>query len=339
MASPAWFFSTLAQAAAAIIALTIAFTITSHSTRREYIQDRSDRFREHLIRYQEKYQGIMDNMAHAVSEEVNFDYDGARFDLVEDDAESWAATQNDPKAALLWAYLSGVGGILADVDPALGPNIEDSEMGALHVAGRNVVPLLTRGSDSVEEIYNAVEGVDVPNNFYFEDIFDEGRRVEAWVSRNLTERYENQLGVQPGEMPLSGKNFYSWVTLLEEFRLDTKVLTGRTPATELTDFMSPRFAGRIMITSFKLAIFGVFIPIIFLISSPEATVPSQISDLFTWVPKWIHDWSYYIPQFILLLLSAEYTRRLFSLMIHQLNYSPASTMVRLLGGDDENDSG
>lgn len=38
MASPAWFFSTLAQASAAIIALTIAFTITSYSTGREYIQ-------------------------------------------------------------------------------------------------------------------------------------------------------------------------------------------------------------------------------------------------------------------------------------------------------------
>jgi len=340
MASPAWFFSTLAQASAAIIALTIAFTITSYSTRREYIQDRSDRFREKLIRYQEKYQGIMDNMARTIKDEVNIDYDSVRFDLVNDDPESWAANQNNPDAALFWAYLSGVGEILANVDPALGPNIEDEELGAINDAARNLVPQIDTGTNSSKEIYKAVTGSDdVPDDYYTEDFLEEGRKVEAWLARNLTERYENQAVIRPGEMPTSGKNFYSWVKLLDEFRLDTKILTGRTPATDLTDFMSPKFAGRVLITVFQLAIVGVFLPTLFLVSSPAATVPSYIADFYTWLPAWPRDWSIYILQGGLLFLSAMYTRRLFSLMTKQLNYRPASTMAQLLGvegkGDEE----
>jgi hypothetical protein len=336
MASPAWFFSTLAQASAAIIALTIAFTITSYSTRREYIQDRSDRFREKLIRYQEQYQGIMDNMARTIKDEVDIDYDSVRFDLVNDDPESWADNQDNPDAALFWAYLSGVGGLLADVDPALGPSIEDEELGAINNAARNLAPLIDTGTDSSEEIYKAVTGSDdVPDDYYTVDFLEEGRKVEAWLARNLTERYENQSGVCPGEMPTSGKNFYSWGKLLEQFRLDTKILTGRTPATELTDFMNPEFAGRVVITVFQLAIVGVFLPTLFLISSPAATVPSCIADLYTWLPAWLRNWSIYILQGGLLFLSAMYTRRLFSLMTKQLNYRPASTMAQLLGVEGE----
>ena len=338
-ASPAWFFSTLAQASAAIVGLTIAFTISAYTTRQEYRQNRTDRFQDELIRYQEKYQGILSNMSHELREQSRFDTSKKRFrlsdDEEEDEVEEWAEDQQDTEVAKVWAHLSTASNILSEIEPALNPNLDEDELGTLHVAARRLPGYFDPSWTDAEELYKQLSGdSNVPQGFHVEDVLGQGDRVETWLARNLTERYDNQMLTQAGEVP-SGENFYSWATLLAEFRRDTKLLSGKLPSTELTDFMSPKFAVKVLWLDFWLTITGVLLPSVFLVSSPQAQIPSILIDIITIVPQWIRNWGVYGVQIILIGLSGYFTIRLFVLMFQQIVNEPPTTMNELLGGNDQ----
>ena len=341
-ASPAWFFSTLAQATAAIVGLTIAFIITTHMSRREYIRRRTDRIHEDTIRLREKYHGVFDTMAHLLREECDFSYAQVRFDL-DNEIDEWAENQEDPAAARVWAYVSGVAQILTDIESAYSPELDNEDFGRLNRAGRNLPSSLdVMGSGQGVYVQVTNTSSEPPSGFHVEDIFEDHDRIRSWLSRNTTEDHDHTAGVAPDPDLFSGKNIFSWATISEEFERDITLLTSKTPSTDVTDnFTSPNFARRVLITDAKLAVVGIFLPLLFLVSSPDVSLPQLISQfiegLSDW--SWVVDWSTIVLEVILLATSGRYTAGLFVLMLVDLGYTPPSTMRDLLeppGGEDGN---
>lgn len=62
MAEPEWFFSTLAQASAAIAGLIIAFSVVLYQLERERHERRTEHLREELIQFRNKYENIIRTM-------------------------------------------------------------------------------------------------------------------------------------------------------------------------------------------------------------------------------------------------------------------------------------
>jgi len=334
----AWLFSALAQATAAIVGLTIAFTISSYTTRREYVLDRTDKYRDEIIEFKGKYQYVFDNMSTTLKEDSTFHYDKVRFDL-NDDAENWAEDQLDPKTAEAWAYISGIADILSEVDPNLDPDMTREQVGTINQGSEKLLGYFANGTDVSKEIYREVvelsEDSDVPEEYYYEDIFDEGRRVESWLSRFLTTKYDNQVATKPGDMPLSGQNFYSWATLFEELDRDAKHIASRSVGTDVNDFLNQEFSTNIIITNIKLSIVGIFIPLLLLVSSPGAKWPEFIA---SYVPYSLLSWLLYPVEILLVFAVVYYTSHLFHYMLVDLNYEVPTTMREVLGSEDT-DSG
>lgn len=336
--SPAWLFSTLAQATAAIVGLTIAFTISSYTTRKQYVLERTDRYRDEIIDFKEKYQYVFDNMARSLKEKSSFSYSSVRFNL-EEDIESWADQQPDSKTAEVWAKISGIADVLSDVDPNLDPEMTRQQVGKINQVSEELPAHFGTGTDSAEQLFRELGSVsqdeNLPDNYYFEDVIDEGRRVESWLSRHLTSRFDNQVATKPGDMPLSGKNFYSWATLFEELDRDAKHLASRSVGTEVDDFLNREFSTNIIITDLKLSLVGIFIPSLFLISSPSANWPIIITKF---IPYSLLSWLLYPVEILLVAFVAYYTVKLFAYMLIDLNYKIPTTMADALGVNGENNS-
>jgi hypothetical protein len=62
MASPEWFFSTLAQSSAAIIGFVLAFSAVIHQLERQQREKRTDKLRDELIELRYKYGNVIHNM-------------------------------------------------------------------------------------------------------------------------------------------------------------------------------------------------------------------------------------------------------------------------------------
>ncbi|GGL67086.1 hypothetical protein [Halocalculus aciditolerans] len=337
--SQAWLLSALAQATAAIVGLTIAFTISSYTTRREYVLSRTDRYRDEIIEFKEKYQYVFDNMARALKESSSFRYENVRFNL-DEDIDSWAENQRDPKTAEVWARISGIADALSDIEPNLNPDMTREQVGMINKASEELPWYFGSGTDSSKQVYREVAGLnedaDLPDGYYFEDIFDEGRRVESWLSRFLTTKYDNQVATKPGDMPLSGQNLYSWATLFEELNRDAKHIASRSVGTDVDDFLNREFSTNILITDIKLSIVGILIPLLLLVSSPGAKWPEFIT---SHVPDSLLSWLLYPVEILLIFAVAYYTGYLFLYMLVDLNYEVPTTMKEALGVEDSETEG
>ena len=179
MVSSAWFFSTLAQATAAIIGLTLAFTVSTHLSRRERRKARTDELRKELADLREKYQYVLDTMSRALRDsDARFNTSGIRFDLTDEqnDIEQWAAQQPDSETARAWAYTSGAAAILSDIDVLSEYTLDREELSQLNGAATELKNLFARGGGIDETLYRQITQTDagsVPSDYYFEDIFEE----------------------------------------------------------------------------------------------------------------------------------------------------------------------
>lgn len=340
MVSSAWLFSTLAQATAAIIGLTIAFTISTHLSRRERRKARTDDLREELADLREQYQYVLDTMSRALEQsDARFNTSSARFDLTDEqsDVEQWAAQQPDSTTARAWAQISGAAAILSEIDVLSEYTLDRKQFSELNGAATVLKELFMRRGGTDETLYREITQIGIgpiPSNYYFEDILDEHDRVENWWNRYSTTRHDNLAGIKPNDPAFTGKNLFSWAMLFEDMERDGIETGSHAVGTEVTaDFMSPQFVERVIWTNIKLGFVGVFLPSLFLISSPSATPPTQVVDAIpTWIfdLAWITDWGTIAIQAALLALTAYYSLVLFLIMYLDVHYE-VPTMASALG--------
>lgn len=338
MVSSAWFFSTLAQATAAIIGLTLAFTISTHLSRRERQKARTDELREELADLREKYQYVLDTMSRALRDsDAQFNTPDIRFDLTgeQNDVEQWAAQQPDSETARAWAYISGAAAILSNIDVLSEYTLDRKQFSQLNGAATELKNLFRRSGGIDETLYQQITQTDtgsVPSDYYFEDILEENNRVESWWSRYSTTYHDNIAGVRPNDPAFTGKNLFSWAMLFEDMERDGIEIGSHAVGTEVTsDFMSPRFVERVIWTSMKLGFVGVLLPSLFLISSPGATLPVVVVSM---IPPWVTGWGTILVQGGLLVVTGFYSLVLFLIMLLDVHYE-LPTMASALGDGED----
>jgi hypothetical protein len=338
MVFSAWFFSTLAQATAAIIGLTIAFTVSTHLSRRERRKNRTDDLREELTDLRTKYQPVLDTMSQALKQSnAQFNTSTGRFDLTDDqkNAKQWAAQQPDSTAAEAWAYISGIAAILLEIDILSEYTLDREQFSELNSTVTELKELFRRNGGTDKKLYREITGAgSIPSDYYFEDILDEDDRVKSWWNRHSTTRHDNIAGIKPNDPQLMGKNLFSWGMLFEDLERDGIETGEHAVGTEITtDFMSPQFTERMILTSMKLGFVGVFLPTLFLISFRSVMLPTSVADR---IPElisnlaWVADWGTIAIQVGLLAMTAYYSLVLFLIMLFEVHYE-VPTMASALG--------
>jgi len=297
MSSPAWFFSTLAQSAAAVIGLTVAFTVSTHLSRRERVNRKTERLRKELIDFRNRYRDILFNMSDVFDEQANFNcsYDVGK-DLAEGefDRTQWAESQPAPVAAEFWACFYGIAHMLTNINDLNNlPN--DREFGRLREAVDRLGEMVRVGNDASKDFYEEITDTSADSSdshYYHEDIFEELGRMKHWLTYTTNARRINTVTVVPDDNRLTGKNIFSLATMIKEMNGDSTDIAPLTADTQITDeFMSPDYTQRIVRTSGKLGIVGVLIPVVLLISPAGASIPFW-NLILRATPDWIPnlDW-------------------------------------------------
>lgn len=341
--SPAWFYSTLAQSTAAVIGLTIAFTISTHLSRRERRRKRTDDLKRETIEFSEKYQPIIDTIAEILRTEGKFTPSNVRYDLINNsNPKQWADNQRDSKVAIAWAYVSGISDLLDDID-YLDAELSSKQISEMNNAARELTTnVIHPETDSSKEVYRSLKNTPIGplrENYIFHDFLDEKDRINAWLDRYLTARHSNRITFTGYDERFSGKNIYSIYTVLDELKRDGQKLGIISTESVLTaSIMSPGFAQKIIINSMKMGLAGIILPVLLLISSPQASAPQWLFDpLITMFSGWgwIVDWGILVIQIILLIVTLFYALRIFILMIFEVAYEVPDMATALGVGKDE----
>lgn len=340
MVAPAWFYSTIAQASAAIIGLTIAFTVSTHLSRRERRRRRTDKAREEAIELKQRYQPLMDIIARTIKENADLNVDNTRYELEDISAvESWANNKGVPVSAQIWALTSGISHTLSDfIVLSAEPTREQLEK--LQNAVQELeYSLLYRDNGNDRILYTEITGQppeEAEGFYYHDDILADADRISAWLDRNRRTRDENIVGARPDD--LTGKNIFSLVTIMEILDSDLDKFGVNAVESDLTaDFLQRNFGSHVLSTSARLALFGIFLPILFLISSPDLSLPMRVVEAIPSTVFDVIDGSHILlnllTQITILSASAFYTVRLFTIMRLDMN-TTVPTMGELLGVDD-----
>jgi hypothetical protein len=334
MSSPAWFFSTLAQSAAAVIGLTVAFTVSTHLSRRERVNRKSKRLREELIDFRNRYRDILFNISSVLEEQADFDpsYDvGRNLADAKYDRGQWVESQSaTPVAAEVWGCTYGVAHMLTNVND-LEDLPGDQEFGRLREAISQLQDILDinyeRGKQLYEEITDSPAD-STSSNYYHEDIFEEKGRMKHWLTHTTNARRVNTVTMTPDDSRLTGKNLFSLATLVREMENDSIDIAPLTADTRITDdFMSPDYTQRIIRTCGKLGIVGVLAPITLLISPAGASIPLW-NQFLDWIPDWIPNFGW-VAHYTTILIevglvatSAIFSYQLFRIMLREVGHEP-----------------
>ncbi len=343
MISPEWYYSTIAQASAAIIGLTIAFTVSTHLSRRERRRRRTDKAREEAVDLKQKYQPLMDTIARTIKDSSDIDYDNIRYELEDvSSVEDWASDQINPVSARVWALTSGISYVLSDFSLLSAEPSRDQIEILQNAVEELEYNLLYRDNGNDRILYS--ELMDQPieeadNHYYFDDILDENERISAWLDRNRRTRDENIAGARPND--LTGKNIFSLVTIMEIVDAELDDFGINVVESDLTaDFLQRDFGTYVLSTSMKLASFGIFLPVLFLISLPDFSLPVWVVEQ---IPSTIFDaidigdaLLHLAAEIIIFVMTSFYTLRLFTIMTIDMN-TTVPTMSDLLGNSDKAD--
>jgi hypothetical protein len=341
MVTPAWFYSTIAQASAAIIGLTIAFTISTHLSRRERRRRRTDKARNEAIQFKQKYQPLLESIARDIQQETQINVDETRYELEDvSTVESWADDSHDPVSGRIWALTSGISNILSDFT-LLSAEPTRNQLETMQNAVQELeYNLLYRDCGNDRAFYTEITGQqpeDADGFYYHDDILGDDESISAWLDRNRRSRDENIAGARASD--LTGKNIFSLATIMEILEADLDDFGVSVVESDMTaDFLQQDFGTHVLSTSLKLAAFGIFFPILFLVSTPDISLPAEVVTVIPTVIfdvlNGIHMVLNFSAQITIVCLSAFYTLRLFTIMRIDME-TTVPTMGQLLDVDSE----
>lgn len=301
-----WFFSTLAQSTAAIIGFTIALAAALYTSRLEKIRHQTEALRSRLIDIKDEYRPVLSGVSTTILDQGDFstgeitpDIDGPAIieesedteeafalirylsrglDASTDEIEAWAEDQSDEQAAIVWAHARRAGGILEDISPLNENLLEPQQMRRLLDSVKALKETLNAGTDSSEEFYQEITGEDPSSSYHTEDIFSESQSIERWLDRNLEDLNRRRVGFEIPESIATGRNISNWATVFEEFERDVGLASGSAIGTKvITD---PRKDIKsLLLYAAVLGIVGIFVPLLFLITSQQDPIWMLSSDL------------------------------------------------------------
>ena len=293
MAEPAQLFSTLVQAAATVIALTLGFASTLYDSRIDSIQEKTDVVRAKFVNLRDKYQSVADSMALKLQEQGDFDdptrdnidpgewmdqygaeqtaamvlYESQRIDMSVEDINDWAENQSDTQTARAWALLKNISGILNDITDLSGNLIDRDQFHELRDSVSGLEDLFNPGSDENDELYRELTGEESGSGHHVESIFDESEVLTNWLNNHIEEIDERREGWSSIEPHADGTNITSFGVIIGELKIDVFQTVGKMPGSSLLPQSDP-VARTTKFLSFTagLGVFGILLPLLFLIT-------------------------------------------------------------------------
>jgi hypothetical protein len=297
MVAPQYFFSTLAQASAAIVGFVIAVAAALYSLERQRVERRTDEYREALTEFRNRYgfalmaldsllEGEGGDTTNEMTDDLSLD-NGELEELVREEYNEKPAT------SLYMAHVRRILGIFNRIAPANDSILSPDELAALqqsihwmyiqfyNISGEpNLVIKELVGevtdkpySDFDEcadiTLFDDTNGETAYRPSHLQEWFKERRVVESELLRPTPEE-EDVLNVR-GEYT-TGDNFWSVKVLAEYLHNDFQKLR-REPAGTAIDYESG--IRPVLKISTYLILVGVILPTMFLFSVP-VTVPTWL---------------------------------------------------------------
>jgi hypothetical protein len=301
MASPEWFFSTLAQSSAALIGFIIAIATVQYQFERRRIDKRTEELRDELRKMKNKYRSIFTTISITLDDK-GFDilannhiheYNKELTELVD---EIHSGKYENPRVIETAAYLARIGHLISQIKPSDNPRenylirkdkiTELSELGigmliwfstleSQRKDGKSGIDFSTFPSStfagrvdedgtSISELAHELginEEIEYTTDFFEEDGFTTGELNE--ITQFLDEHFEPENHTSP----LTGTNLISLNRIFLQFENDMSNVRSKQNDT-LLDY-EPKIKPILKI-SVWLAVAGVFLPTLAL-----STVPTE----------------------------------------------------------------
>lgn len=303
MVDPAWFFSTLAQSAAAVIAFTIAFAGVLFNSRIDSLQEKTDELRQEFTTLSEKYPEVLRSMAHALRDEAEFEdprdvspqelideygtaqaaamiqWESQRLEMTAEEIEDWADDQSDPTAARTWAHLLRAAGLLNEIMDLTGNLLDRDDVQQLRESADELNDILDDADGATEALYEELTAESAASGYRTEEIFDAPEALENWLEDYMPEIDEQRTGWPNLQDSTDGTNIISFTMIVDELQRDIYDLIQNIPGTKLMPLPDPIAAvKRLLAITLGLGITGILLPLLFLIT-PSDTLLIQLATL------------------------------------------------------------
>lgn len=304
MADAPWFFSTLAQVSATIVGFIVAFSAGLYPLERQRREDRTDRLRNALINFRNDYFKIIRSLsliAHdgdvttqGYLKDFGKDVEELREDIEEDTG------QRGEDSPIIWAHLYRIQELLEKVDAENDFLLTSEELDILGDSIQWLYSYFNVANEDNQQFYyelsDLVNENQIPDGYYHDDVYDSGagavnsgNDVRIWITAESDGRHREWAGYSQNDSGISGKNLFSYATVLEYIHQDIEQVERRRSGTILN--YEPRIKS-IIWGVVGMTIIGVFVPSIFLLT-PASGLEMLI----------IEGWNLLIAQWLLLLLS------------------------------------
>lgn len=303
MVDSAWFFSTLAQSAAAVIAFTIAFASVLFNSRIDSLQENTEKLRQEFITLQDKYAEVLQSMAHALCEEAEFEdprdvdpralideygtaqaaamiqRESQRLEMTNDEIDDWADDQPDPTAGRAWAHYLRAAGLLNEIMDLTGNLLSRDDVHQLRDSADAVANIFDNTNDGSDDVYEELAN-DTPDNGYrSESIVEAQAALTSWLNENMPAIDDRRTGWPDLQDTTDGTNIISYTLVSDELQRDVYDLIQNVPETKLLPLPDPiKAVKRLLLITLGLGITGILLPLLFLIT-PSDTLQIMLSPL------------------------------------------------------------
>ena len=269
MATPARFFSTLAQATGIIIGFIIALATAIYSTKRSRVHNRLSRFRRDVTKFEQEYGNIISDMADELRRVGRFRWENQIYrqnkkpiEVVED-VTDWSESQENPRVAKLWICLQWLSHQLSVLQ---GGSDLESMREQMTMTERPILHIISEFQDMEnpenprqERLFS--ELMERQGNLRKEydpqrAVFDSSEHIDHWVRENTTRS--------------NGRSFKSWEVIADNITREYYAIDGRQHLSG-TAFDNDEFR-TLLIDAAILFFVGVLVPMLFLTTIPPNTL-------------------------------------------------------------------
>lgn len=272
MPSPAWFFSTVAQAMATIIAFIISLIAVLHQLRYDRKKRRIEDFKKQLAEFDQKYSNSTDDVMTVLKEfyDDSVPYKVPEPEKISSDlvgSELNEGIKENPVSNAVWLHIYNINRVLStissreDIERGQMPeedNITEIKESIDYISGK-----ISKGDSTMAdemETFVDSEELSVKKNIFDNDD-TRYRGLESWFSRHFP-NYDNK------HYP-NGQNILSLVNYFEQMEKDADELMASYKA---VDSISKGGFSESLNYIITITFIGVFIPIISLLTVPNEFV-------------------------------------------------------------------
>ena len=282
MAAAHYFFSTLAQASAAVIGFVVAVSAALYSIERRRVEKRTEDYRDALMELRNQYAFGLESLANMLDGETGgIDQEAVEMPRTNDELEDYVISDQKPVSKLLLIHLRRILILFKRIEPQNEHLLSEDELKSLQrsvywfyehfnqlddTSRKFIEEVSGRPYDEIERAATAKIFGDISSDVQSFSAF----QIERWFStfsqsRDEVERSEHEESGASNSHYLTGDNFWSLMAISQ--RLSNEVRKASRKASGTIIQYDPGIRLVIRLTTYLLIV-GVVIPTSFLLTGP-----------------------------------------------------------------------